>query len=229
MVDAGDQRPVERDVRNERLERIAQRIDRAVVVHVLRVDIGDDRDGRGQLHEGAVGLVRLDHHPAALALAGIRAVGLDDAAIDHGRVLAAGIEQRRDQRGRGGLAMGAADGDVRAQPHQFGQHLGPAHHRQGAGAGRIEFRVAALDRRRDHHHPRLAQVLGRLADMDRSAEAAQARDDRALLQVRALHRVAQVQHHLGDPRHADAADADKVDRTDVEGQCGRRVHVCFSR
>ena len=44
---------------------------------------------------------------------------------------------------------------------------------------------------------------------------AQPLDDIGVGDVRALHLVAQDVHHLGDARHADAADADEVDRADV--------------
>ena len=48
------------------------------------------------------------------------------------------------------------------------------------------------------------------------------------LEVRALHGEAVVQQHLGDPRHADAADADEVDRPDVVGQPRLSVHASAS-
>ena len=67
---------------------------------------------------------------------GVGAVGVDDAAVDHRRVQPAGVQQRGDHRGGGGLAVGAADRDRELQPHQLGQHLGPAHQRAGAARGR---------------------------------------------------------------------------------------------
>ena len=49
---------------------------------------------------------------------------------------AAGVDQRGDQRRGRGLAVGAADRDAALEPHQLGQHLGAAHHRQALGARR---------------------------------------------------------------------------------------------
>ena len=63
------------------------------MVEVLGIDIGDDRDVGRQLEEGAVGLVGLDHHPVAGAEPRVGAVGVDDAAVDHGRIELAGVEQ----------------------------------------------------------------------------------------------------------------------------------------
>ena len=44
------------------------------MVEMLGIDIGDDGDGRGQLHESAVALIGLDHHPVAAAEMRIGAV-----------------------------------------------------------------------------------------------------------------------------------------------------------
>ena len=41
--------------------------------------------------------------------------------------------------------------------------------------------------------------------------------------VAALHRVAEIVQHLGDAAHADAADADEMDRADVSGRASCRV------
>ena len=54
-----------------------------------------------------------------------------------------------------------------------------------------------------------------MADRDRDAALAQPLDDIAFGDVRALHLVAEIVHHLGDAGHADAADADEVDRADI--------------
>jgi hypothetical protein len=109
-----------------------------------------DRHVRRELQEGPVRFVGLHHHPVALAHAGVGAVGVDDAAVDHRRVEAAGVEKGRDQRGGGGLAVGAGDGDAGLEAHQLRQHLGPPHHRQPLLAGVPELGIVALDRGRDH-------------------------------------------------------------------------------
>ena len=137
------------------------------------------------------------------------------------------VEQRRHHRGRRGLAVRPRDRDVRLQPHQLGQHLRPPHHRQVLRPRRVELGVARLDRRGDHHHLRALEVLRLLADEDLRALALQPLGDRARLGVRPLHGEAVVQQHLGDPRHADAADADEVDRPDVVRQ-PRLVRSCLN-
>src|SRR3546814_12183370 len=59
---------------------------------------------------------------------------------------------------------------------------------------------------------------------DGDAESAQPLDVIVRREVRALHLVAEIVHHLGDARHADAADADEVDDSDIERQ---RPHAAF--
>ena len=81
----------------------------------------------------------------------------------------------------------------------------------------LDLGIGALDRGRGDDHRRIAEILRRMADRDRDAAVAQPLDDIALGDVGALHRVAEVVHHLGDARHADAADADEMDRADVGG------------
>ncbi len=171
-----------------------------------------------QADEAAVGLVGLDHHPVALARAGVGAIGVDDAAVDHGRVELGGIEQGCDQRGRGGLAVGAGDRDRPLEPHQLAQHLGPAHDRHAGAARGLDLGVVALDRGRHHDHPAVAEIGGPVADRDLDAQPAQALGVGVLDQVRALHPVAEIVQHLGDPAHADAADPDEVDAARIDRQ-----------
>ena len=136
MIGAHHREAVERHVLDESAERLLHRLEGLEMIEMLGIDIGDDGDVGRKLQEGAVGLVGLDHHPVAGAEPRIGAVGVDDAAVDHGRIEAAGVEQRGDERGRRGLAVGAGDGDAALEPHQLGQHLGAAHHRQAFGARR---------------------------------------------------------------------------------------------
>ena len=222
MIGAHHGEAVERHVLDEGAERILHRDEGLEVVEMLGVDVGDDGDVGRQLQERAVGFVGLDHHPVAGAEPGVGAVGVDDAAVDHGRIEIRGIEQRRDERRRRGLAVGAGDGDAAFQPHQLGQHLGAAHHRQALLAGGNEFRVVALDRRRHHQHLGAVEVLRLVADGDLGALVAQPLDVGVVARVRALHRIAEVDQHLGDAAHADAADANEMDRPDFARQFHRR-------
>ena len=148
MVDAQHRGAVEGHVLDELDERVLDLVEAAVMVEMLGIDVGDDRDRAVEPQEAAVALVGLDHHPVALAEPGVGAVAVDDAAVDHRRVDPAGVEQRGDHRGRRGLAVGAGDRDGRLQPHQLGQHLGAADHRDAPLERGRDLGIVALDRGR---------------------------------------------------------------------------------
>ena len=131
------------------------------------------------------------------------------------RVEAGAVQQRRHHRGGRGLAVRTRDGDATLQPHQFGQHFGAAHHRQPLRACRQQFRIVGLDRGRHDQHPGVAEIAGGVADHDLDALLAQSLDVGAFGLVGTLHDIAEIDHHLGNAAHADAADTDKMHRTDV--------------
>ncbi len=113
VIDAHYRETVERDVLDEAEERRLDRVIGLEMIEMLGIDIGDNGIVTGQLQEGAVGFVGLDHHPVALAHTGVRAIGVDDAAIDHRRIESPAFQKRGDDGGGGGLAVGAGDGDRR--------------------------------------------------------------------------------------------------------------------
>src|SRR5690606_2934473 len=80
---------------------------------------------------------------------------------------------------------------------------------------RGDLGIVALHRGRSDHDRRVAKIGCVVPDRDLDPATAQPFDRGALGDVRALYRVAEVVHDLGDARHADAADADEVDRADV--------------
>src|SRR3954470_6648338 len=90
----------------------------------------------------------------------------------------------------------------------------------GRLAGDGELGVVAADRGRDDDDLGAVDVLGLVADEGLDAFLSQALDVVVVGCVRALDRIAEVRHHLGDARHADAADADEVDGAEL----GRQLH-----
>src|SRR5206468_6178211 len=66
-----------------------------------------------------------------------------------------------------------------------------------------------------HQHGRIAEIIAGMADVDGNPLLAQLLDDVAVGHVGALHLITELVHHLGDSRHADAPDADEMDRADV--------------
>ena len=155
---------------------------------------------------------------------GVGAIGVDDAAVDHGRVEPGGFEQGRDHRGRRGLAVRAGDRDRPLQPHQLGQHLGAAHHRQ-ARAGRAA--TSGLSGLTAEEITTTSAPCRDSPRHGRSRPGCRARRSRSQLapSARSLPctRIAEIVQDLGDAAHADAADADEMDRADSSGSassCG---------
>ncbi len=219
MVEAHYGKAIERNVLDEAHEGVAQRVEGTVVIEMLGIDVGDHRDGRGQAQERAVRFVGLDHHPVACAQPRVGAVGIDDAAVDHRRIESARVEHGGDQRRRRGLAVRAADRDRPFQPHQLAQHFGATHHRQLARPRGQHFRIILLHRTRHDHDLGVGDIVGAVADRDLDAVLDQPPRVGALGDVAALHLVAEIVQHLGDARHADAADADEMDQSDIERHC----------
>src|SRR5262249_6312402 len=71
---------------------------------------------------------------------------------------------------------------------------------------------------RDDDDGRLSEICRVVPDMSRDAPLAQTLEVGALRSIRALHLIAEIGEHLGDPRHADAADADEVDGAELFGE-----------
>src|SRR5476651_2319016 len=65
-----------------------------------------------------------------------------------------------------------------------------------------------------------------MADLNGDAMTDQAPHIGIVGKIAALHLIAEIVQDLGDAAHADAADADEMNRTDREGQ---RSHAAFSR
>ena len=144
MINAQRGKAVERDVLHKALEGIAHTVERAVIVEVIGIDVGNDSDGCGQAQERAVAFVRFDDNPVARAEPRVRPISIDDAAVHHRRIETSGVEQRRNERCRRGLAIRAGDRNALLEPHDFGQHLGASHERQFSRTRRFELDVAGL-------------------------------------------------------------------------------------
>ena len=218
MIETHDREAIERQVSDQRQKGVLDGVEGLEVVEVLGIDVGDDGDVGGELQERAVALVGLDHHPVAGPEPRVGAIGVDDAAVDHRRIKPGGVEQRRHQRSRRGLAMRAGHGHALFQPHQLGQHLGPANDGNAPRPRLDHFGIIALHGGRNDDHRRAAEIGLVMADEDGRALLAQALDVGVVAQVRALNLMAKVEKHLGDARHANAADADEVDGADLVRQ-----------
>jgi hypothetical protein len=165
---------------------VAQVLDRAPMLHMLGVDIGDDGDGGGQAVEGAVALVGLDHHPFALPHPRVGAVGVDDAAIDHRRVDAAGSSSAATIVVVVVLPWVPATATLDFSRISSASISARRTTGRPRGAGGVELGVAGLDRRGDHHDLGASRFSARWPIEDGGAQSG-SRSVIFSLQVRALH------------------------------------------
>ena len=110
--------------------------------------------------------------------------------------------------------MHAGDRDAILQTHQFGQHLGAWNDRYVEPVRFDDFGIVQRDRRTGDHNFRAGDVLRGMALEDGGAQAGQALGHRRTLQIRTGNPVAKAQQHLGNPAHADAADAYEMNTLD---------------
>ena len=185
---------------------------------------------RRQPQEGAVALVGLDHHPLAGAEPGVGAVGVDDAAVDHGRDRARRLPARR----RPGWWWWSCRACRRPRSTISAASARPASRRGGPPGCAARAPPAtsglscltAVETTTTCAAPRLSASWPMATGMP---AARSRRDVGALGDVAALHRVAEIVQHLGDAGHADAADADEVDGADGEGQGAHSTGILRGR
>ena len=184
-------------------------IEGAVIVEMLGIDVGDDDDVGRKLDEGAVRFIGFDHHPVALAEAGIGAIGVDDAAVDHRLVETAAIEEGGNQQVVVVLPCvpPTATQDLNRMSSasiSARRTIGSRRSRAAASSGLSALTAEEMTT------TGVAKILLAMADLDRDAELAEPCDIVVVGEVGSLNRIAERLHHLGDA-HANAANPDEVD------------------
>ena len=159
----------------------------------------------------AVALVGLGDQILRLAEARVGAHGVDASADDDGGIEAAGGEHRGHHRSGGGLAVHAGDGDAVLQAHQLGQHLGALDDRDVRAVRFGDLGIVRGNRGTGDDDFGAGDIFGAMAFEHGCAQAGQPLGDGGALQVGAGDLVAEIQQHLGDAAHADAADAYEMD------------------
>ena len=206
---------------DELAERVAHRVERREDVDVVELDRGQDRGARTVVIElralvevRGVVLVALDHEVGALAQQPALTERDRHAADEQARIATRLAQDVRDQRGRRGLAVGAAHHDAVATGQQLlAQHRRERGQRQAALARRGDLDVVARVGVAHHHQVGLPVEVGRgepleHRDLQRRELVAHRRVQRG---VRATDVVARRTEQACDRTHAGAADSDEVD------------------
>ncbi len=99
---------------------------------------------------------------------------------------------------------------MRLHAHQLSQHLGPRDHGNRSAARLDDFRVVIAHRGRTHDDVSVADILGRMTFGNFNAEFFEMGRHIRLFLIRTRHAKTKIRQHLGDARHAYAADTDEV-------------------
>ena len=210
VIQTQHREPVERDLVHEVGERGVQRLERAVVIEVLGVDVRDDADRRRELEERAVALVGLGDEEVTLAEPRVRTERVDLAADHHRRVETGMAEHGGDEGRRRRLAVRARDEHAVLHAHQLGEHLGARNDRDVPGRCGDELGVVGTHRRRIDHDIHVADVRRGVSDSYVDTEGRQPVRHLRSLRVGSADLEAKVGQQLRDSAHTNAAHADEV-------------------
>ena len=147
MIEAEDRQAPKGNPVGEGREGFLQGLVGSVVVEVLGVDVGHDRDDRSQAQKGTVAFVRLCDEQIARSQSGPGRIGPGRehaAADDRRRIQAHCIEGVGDERGGRGLSMTARDGDSVLEPHHFREHLRSRNHGNVSGLGFAKLGIVCV-------------------------------------------------------------------------------------
>ncbi|MCB5281651.1 hypothetical protein BJQ89_01401 [Arthrobacter sp. ES1] len=211
VVSAGDQHPVCREQCGEAVEGGVDGLGGAVVVQMVRFNVGHDCDLRTVIQEGTVGFVGFGDEDRCAAAGGVNSQRRNVRTDGEGRVQACALQENGDHRRRGGLSVCPGDGHGGVLRHGRGQCLGAVQHRQSGSPGGGQLRVIRADRRAGDDALSVAEVSGVIADADPGPGRGQVRHHRQVFRVGAADRQSAGHHNSGHSRHSDAADADEVD------------------
>ncbi len=175
-VDAENSRAIERHVIDEAQKRIAHAIDISIMIEVLGIDVGNDRERRHQQQKRRVALVGLGHHVVTAPEAYIAAARAQISADRNGRIEAGLLEDEADEPGGRRLTVRARNCDADARhPQQLAEHLGARNHRNLHLASARHFRIGKFHRGRDHHRIEFGSDVRRMMPaIDFGAERSQA-------------------------------------------------------
>jgi hypothetical protein len=227
VVGAQDHGAVEGHAVGVHLERILDGGQVGIEIEMLEVDVCDDGDRRGQVHELAVAFVRFGDDVAAAAQARVAGERAHLAAHDHGGIEAALRHYRCDQRRGRGFSVRTADCHRVFETQELGKHFAARNDGNALAPGFDDLGVVGLDGTGIHHDIGARDMAAFVPLPDRRTHFREARRDIGRLHVRAAHVETQVQQHFGDAAHADAADTDEMNALGVSEEDHVQFLVSF--
>ena len=222
---AEHRRPVCIHLLDELTERRDDLLHRAVVIHVVVLDVGHHSDMRAQLEEGAVALVGLRDEVAARAELRIRPEVGHLTADDDGRRYADVVKGHADHGGRRRLAVRARDSDAVVLVDECRVDVRTMELWNAQIPRRNHLGVIVRDRRGDDDGICAAHVLRVLSVRPHMCtKTGKLADERRVARVRAGYRVAELEKDLGQGAHPRPADSDKMNLLNPLQFLEQRIH-----
>ena len=193
-----------------------------MILEMIRLDIGDDRQFRAEQQERTIALVRLDDEQVPRS--GVRVQPrLVQVSPDSKRgIEVACLSSHGQQGGRGRLAMRAGDRDRAFAGDHRRERGGASQHPQPPLLRGHQLEILRVDRGRVDERVGRIQVLERMPDRDVRSECPQCGDGHGLTPFAARHRQAPRQHDPREPAHAGTSDTHDVYPTQF---ISRRDHL----
>ena len=215
VVHAAHHQPARSQVLHEDAERLDHRVERAEVLEMVGLDVGDDGDLGTKLMEGAVVLVRFDHEEVAASALGVGADVLQHAADEDGRIEAGLFEDQRDHRRRRGLAVRAGHADGALASGDGAEDLLALPDGDAAARGLVDLGVLAAHGGGDHDGVDAVEVRRIVADEDGDAALGQPLGGAGGTEVAAGDAQAAVGENFSNATHSDSSDADEMNALNV--------------
>ena len=115
--------------------------------------------------------------------------------------------------------MHAGNGDAVLQSHQLGEHLRALDNRDVQAMGFGDFRIFSRDGGTGDNHLGPRNVFGTMTLKRHRTQAGEPMRDRRRLQIGARNLESEIDQHLGNPAHADAANPHEMYTLQLCKQC----------
>ena len=182
---------------------------------MIRFNIGHYRDHGLQMQERGIALIRFSHQITTATKLGIGAGTINPTTDYKGRIATICSQNRRDQTGGCGLAMGTGNCNTVTIAHQFGEHLSAAYNRNALGMCRGNLGIFNGDCRGFHHYISADYIGFTVADKHCCARSLQTTNTGTLTNIRTGNFITLIEQDFGDTTHTTAANTDKMNTLDT--------------
>src|SRR4030095_8930337 len=154
LVDAEDGSAIEWDLVDKGQERGLDVFQVAVLIEVVRFDIGYNRNGGREQQERAVAFVCFENNEVTFTKTSVAPHGVQQSTNDDGRIVSRTIQHGRNHRSGCCLPVRSSHRDGVLQPLQFGQHLGSRDHGNLPALRFFDFRIVGANSGRSDNNVR---------------------------------------------------------------------------